>query len=267
MTDTDGKYFIGVDCEGVACAVGRYGAGLDGENLEFARREAALEANAAATALFDAGAREVIVWDNHHIGLNLDYRALDSRCGILLGAGHRGRFAGIDESFAAVLFIGYHAMAGTRGATLCHTYSSSDIQYYKINGVEVGELEIDAAYAGEYGVPVLFCASDDLCVAEAKRFFGGIAAVETKKSLSWNSALSRHPDAVCRDIYETVKKAAEEGPKTAPFTFSSPVRVEIRFQRSDAAASARLYGRDGRPFELTDGFTRAGTLNSIRDLF
>ena len=43
------KYYIAVDCEGVACAVGQSGAGLgNGENYRFACRQAAREAAAAA---------------------------------------------------------------------------------------------------------------------------------------------------------------------------------------------------------------------------
>ena len=66
-----GKYCVSVDCEGVACAVGVPGVGLgDGGSYAFACREAAREADAAARALFDAGAERVIVWDSHGTGVN-----------------------------------------------------------------------------------------------------------------------------------------------------------------------------------------------------
>lgn len=39
----------------------------------------------AVRALFDEGADEVIVWDNHGSGVNLDYDLLDARCRIALG--------------------------------------------------------------------------------------------------------------------------------------------------------------------------------------
>lgn len=261
------KYYIAVDCEGVACAVGAYGQGLTGENYQFARLQATREANAAARALFDAGAEEVVVWDNHHTGVNLDYEQLDPRCRILLGAGHKGRFLGLDNSYTAVLFIGYHAMEGTADAVLAHTYSSRSYQWWKLNGQEMGEMEIDGACAGEAGVPVLFCASDDRCVAEAKRFFGPIASVETKKSLSWNSAISGHPTAVCEQIYQTVLQAAAEGPKAKPYVLSAPIEAEIRFKRLDEAGAAALHDLEGRPFERVDGFTRRGRIRSVQDLF
>ncbi len=262
------KYYISVDCEGVACAVGHPGIALgDSENYRFACKQATREANAAAKALFDAGAKEVTIWDSHGTGVNLDYDELDPRCHILLGAGHKGRFVGIDESWTAVLFIGYHAMEGTFRAALAHTFSSKSYQWFKLDGRPVGELAIDAAYAGEHGVPVLFCASDDKCVAEAKAFFGEIATVETKRCLSFSSAISRQPAAVCEDIYQTVYQAAMKGPQVKPFVLPKPLSVEVRYQRMDMASAAGWIDRFGKPFAFVDAYTRAGEVNAVTELF
>lgn len=127
----------------------RPGEGLSygSANAAFAAREVLQEANAAARALFDCGAQRVILWDNHGGGVNFDYHQVDPRCEIALGSFHT-RFPGIDESFAGILFIGYHASASTKDAALSHTYSSKTYQYYRINGRDVGEMEIDAAFAG-----------------------------------------------------------------------------------------------------------------------
>lgn len=263
-----GKYYIAVDLEGIACAVGIPGEGLGrDENYRFACRQATREADAAARALFGAGADEVIVWDAHGSGVNLDYGSLDRRCRILMGSGHRGRFVGLDETFTGVLFLGYHAMGGTPRAVLSHTMTSKGIEYYKLGGRRVGELAIDAAYAGAQNVPVLFCASDDLCLAEALDTFGPIAVVETKQSLSWSSALCRHPEAVCEDIFNTVSQAAAEGPRVPPFRLPEPLEAEIRFTHATDAARANLTDISGRPFGFADAFTRTGTLHSVRDLF
>ena len=133
------KFYIAVDCEGPACVVGEPGKGLgSGENYRFACLQATREANAAARALFDAGAQEVVVWDAHGTGVNLQYDLLDPRCRILLGSGHRGRFAGMDKSYTAVLFIGYHARENTSRAVLAHTFCSTAFQYYKLDGKEAG---------------------------------------------------------------------------------------------------------------------------------
>lgn len=262
------KFYIGVDCEGVACAVGVPGQNLgDGENYKFAKRQATLEANAAAKALFEMGAEEVIVWDNHSTGVNLDYTLLDKRCKIALGSGHKGRFPRIDETFGGVLFIGYHARENTRESVLAHTYSSVAFQYYKVNGQEVGEMEVDASFAGLYHVPVIFVSSDDKAIIQARKSFPWIETVITKDSLSWNSAISKHPEAVCDEIYERVKIACERIDEMECYCFSEPLHIEIRYKRMDAANGAALFDTNGVPFGFKDAFTREGTVSSITCLF
>lgn len=262
------KFYIAVDCEGAACVTGSPGKGLkESPNAAFAFRQATREANAAALALFEQGAEEVIVWDNHGTGVNLDYDSLDTRCRIVSGAGHKGRFPKIDETFGGVLFIGYHSRENTFEATLAHTYSSTAFQYYKINGREVGELEIDAAFAGACGVPVLFVSSDDKTVAQVRESFPWAVTVQTKESLSWSSAISLHPLESCRRIQDGVREAMKKIEKMQSFSFSEPLEVEIRFKRMDDAHAAVLVDSKGTPFAFKDAFTRTGRIASLRALF
>ena len=138
---------------------------------------------------------------------------------------------------------------------------------YKLDGKEAGELAIDAAYAGELGVPVLFCAGDDACVAEARALFPGLAAVVTKEALSWTSALSRHPQAVCDDIYRTVRAAVPGAGTLVPYCMPGPLSVEIRYKRMEDAARAALTDRNGHPFAQPDPFTRSGVVDGVSALF
>lgn len=261
------RFFVAVDCEGVSCAVGKPG-GVLGEsgNYAFVQQQATREADAAVRALYASGAEQVIVWDNHHSGINLDYLMLDPRCDILSGSGHRGRFPTMDDTFGGVLFIGYHSRENTAQAVMAHTYSSLTYQYYKINGRQVGEMEIDAAFAGLCGVPVIFVSSDDITVSQAKEAFPWAETVATKQSLSHNSALSMHPLRVCGEIHAAVTRACTKLDTMKPYTFREPLDVEIRFKRMDAAQNAHLVDRNGEPFALVDPFTRAGTMTSIRNL-
>lgn len=261
------RFFVAVDCEGVSCAVGRPGGTLgESDNYAFVQQQATREAAAAADALFAGGAEQVIVWDNHHSGINLDYLLLDRRCDILSGSGHRGRFPTIDDTFAGVLFIGYHSRDNTDRAVMAHTYSSLTYQSYTVNGAEVGEMEIDAAFAGLHGVPVIFVSSDDVTVSQARAAFPWAETVTTKRSLSHNSALSKHPLRVCDEIRAGVTAALARLDGMKPYTFREPLDVAIRYKRMDAAQNARLYDRNGEPFALVDPFTRAGTLASVRNL-
>lgn len=263
------RYVISVDCEGVACVVGFPGMGLTKDNpaYPFAAREAMLEANAAAKALFDSGADEVIIWDSHGTGVNFDYDLVDPRCKIALGSGFGGRIPGMDESFSGLLFIGYHAKEGTKDGVLAHSYSSVTYQYVKVNGKEVGEMEVDAAIAGRMGVKVLFTATDAEGVKQAKESFPWIETVTTKEGSGWHAAVSLHPKEAQRQIYEAVKRAVQREDEMQVYTFEEPLNVSIRYKRLDTAHNVQLFDRERKPFAFADGFTREGTLNDVTELY
>ena len=263
-----GKFCISVDLEGLACVVGNYGQGLaDGtKNYSFAAQQGTREAAAAAEALFDNGADEVLVWDCHGTGLNLDYNAFDKRCRFIIGAGSRKRFPGVDSSYDGIVFIGYHAY-DTASATLSHVYSSSTFTKHEINGREVGELQIDAAIAGKMGVKTIFVSSDDICVGQAKESFPWINTVITKQSLAWNSCISKHPDLVCEEIYNSVADAVKNLDKMKAYTLSEPLTLTVRYKRIEYAQGCNLRNPDNTKFETVDAYTRKGVLNEIEHYF
>jgi D-amino peptidase len=233
------KFIVAVDNEGVACAVGSPAKGVcDSQQADWVRRQATREADAAIKGLFDAGATQVIVWDNHWRSLNLNYEDLDERCDIALGVGAEHRWPGLDSSFAGVLEVGYHSMDNTADGVLAHSFSPEDYQYMKVNGVEVGEIEIDAAMAGMHGVPLIFVSGDDHGTAEVKRFMPWVQTVTTKQGLGWNLALSKHPARVAAEIREGVAKAAGRLKEMKRFDFSEPITLEYRFKRIEAAQNA-----------------------------
>ena len=76
---------------------------------------------------------------------------------------------GIDESFAAAVFIGYHASEWTANAVRGHTISSARLLGVKLNGAEVSEGIYNAALAGQFGVPVAFVSGDRLAVTQLQQ--------------------------------------------------------------------------------------------------
>ena len=260
------KFIVAVDLEGVACAYAPYGESVEKAfNIEFIRKQATREAAAAVSALYDCGAEEVIVWDNHGRGCSLDYDMLDERCHIAIGATVETRYPILDSSFAGVLLIGYHAKASAGDAAIAHTFSSKEYQYIKINGKEFGEIGFDAAIAGEKNVPVIFVAGDDKTVKEAKEFLPWAETVETKKSFAYTRILSKHPKFVEKEIYENVKKAVGALDKMKCYKVDAPVMAEIRYKRTDAASHAKLVDMNGDNFEFEDAYTRKGMLKTIED--
>lgn len=259
------KFMVAVDCEGVACVVGRRGMALgEGKHYEWAAKQATREADAAAKGLFDAGATEVIVWDNHGTGINLSYEDIDQRCQIALGAGAQRRWPGLDSSFAGVAMIGYHAMDNTVDAVLAHSFSSATYQYIKVNGVEVGEMAIDAACAGELGVPLIFVSSDDKGIAEAQKLAPWVETVATKRGLGWNVTVSKHPLQAAMEIRQGAARAAHRLAEAKPFSFASPMQVELRFKRLEDAEQT---SRDRAGWLRVDPYVCRRTVERISDLW
>jgi D-amino peptidase len=262
------KFAVAVDCEGPACVVGRPGGTLnDSANYEFAKLQATREADAAARGLYDAGATQVIVYDYHGGGVNLHYDLLDSRVDIGLGSGARMRFPGLDSTFDGLLLVGYHAMDNTIDGVIAHTYSSATYQWMKVDGQEVGEIAVDAALAGGRGVPLLFVASDDKAVAEARQFFPGIETVTTKTGYGWNTAVSMHPARAVEAIYAGARRVGERvkaGERTKPFTFPTPVTVELRYKRIEPA-QGMTHRSNG--WERIDAYTVRKQFERIDDFF
>jgi D-amino peptidase len=259
------KFLIAVDLEGLACVVGSPNIVLtDSKNYGFACRQAVRETNAAARALFDGGAKEVIVWDNHGTQLNWEqYENIDERCDIILGSGNKNRWNFLDSTFSGVLLIGYHSMDNTNDAVLAHTFNSTNLQWIRMNDIEVGEIAIDAALVGKKNVPVIFVSSDDKGIAEANKFLPWAHAVVTKKGLGRNMAISKHPVRAAKEIYEGVAKSLQDIKKCQIFSFKEPIVCQIRYKRLENAQNAmkgikRVYEVDPytveRVFDTIDDF-------------
>lgn len=224
------KFMIAVDCEGVACVVGEPGVSLShSANMAFAREEATRETNAAIRSLFENGAEQVVVWDNHGEGANLVFDQLDPRCEIVLGTGFARRFPELDESYAGVLMLGYHPKAGTPGGVLAHTYCSAAYRSIRINGAEVGEIALDAAVAGELAVPVICIVSDQHGCNEATQHMPWVETVVTKQGFGRHCARGKHPQVVERQIELAVEQAMTTLNQKKPFRFDLPLSMELEF--------------------------------------
>lgn len=241
------EYLIAVDLEGIGGVVGVPNATLNGSgDYEVAKTNAVREINAAVAALFDSGATKVCVWDNHGGGGNLDFSKIDQRIEKINWRAYPYRLDfSVDHDFKGIIYLGYHAREGTFGGVLAHTYSSVAIQYAKINGTPVGELEIDSYIAATHGIPPIFLASDDVCTSQFKETSPATVTVNTKYGKGRNAAELRDEDEVVREIYEGVKKSVSANIPTV--SMKCPITLEVRYTRAEAAAEfyARGLADDG----------------------
>ena len=101
---------------------------------------------------------------------------------------------GIDESFDAILFIGYHASTTNSEGVRAHTMSSGTLTGVKLNGVAVPEAVINAAIAGHFGVPVVMISGDDAIVSEARDHLGDLEGAVLKWNYGFHSAMTVTPE-------------------------------------------------------------------------
>ncbi len=229
------RILLALDLEGVNLVVGEPYLGLvkGCEQWEIARMQAVKEINAAARALFDAGAEEVALWDNHGGGHNIDGELVDSRVTLLDPDPSLPRMYFI-EDYDCVCFFGYHAMEGTLGGVLAHTMNSKCNQYYKLNGRYIGEIDMDAYIAAEAGRPSCFFAGGDIACLQARRAVPGIVTVVTKTELERNQAIFRDNEKLLCEIGERIVDAVKT---LVPFTrLAFPATMEKSFKRMEDAA-------------------------------
>ncbi len=228
------KILIALDLEGVNNVKGVPYEALskDTDEWKIARRQGALEVNAAADALFAAGAEKVALWDNHGGGHNIDPADLDPRITLLDPDFGKPRMYFADD-YDCVCYFGYHAMEGTLGGVLAHTMSSKTVQFYKLGGKYIGEIDMDGYIAASHGKPsVFFCAGDIAC-DQAKRAVEGIVTVTTKREISRNEAEFRDNEVLFREIREKIVEAVKS--EHSYNTLSFPAVFEKSFKRVEDA--------------------------------
>lgn len=225
------KVYISVDMEGVAGVVTADQLLPGGFEYERFRHFMTDETLAAVRASKEAGAGEIVVSDSHGNGENLLIEEFPKDVRIVRAwPRHGGMMAGLDSSFSAAIFIGYHASTTNPNGVRAHTFSSAHYARVALNGNAVTEGEYDAAYAGAKGVPVVFASGDDAAVEELKSRLGNIETVETKKALSFHSAETLTPAASCEEIFAGVKTAFGRIRDFKPYVIKTPVTLEITFK-------------------------------------
>jgi len=240
------KVFIAIDLEGVAGYVK-----WDGADRERERRFITAEANAAIAGAFEGGATEVLITEAHANMRNIIPEQIDERAVFLSGQPKPlNHVAGIDASFDAAMFVGYHAKAGALNAIMCHTYSLN-IFSLKLNGIEVGELGADAAVAGHFGVPTVMAAGDRALCDEASSLIGDLETVCVKEGIGRHAAECIQPEKAYGMIRSGARSAVERRDSIEPFVIQPPIKVEVMFTAPDAADAVAFMP----PVERIDGRT------------
>lgn len=193
------------------------------------------EVNAAVKGLYQGGADSVVVYDGHAGGHNLLPFDLDPRVNLLAGTPVPPTLE-LDSSYAAVIFIGLHAMAGTANAILPHSYTW-DIQNIWVNGKKVGEIGGRVMLAGAFGIPAIMLAGDRAACEEFHQLVPKGDCAEVKHGVGQTMGFTLSSPAACALIQEKAREAMQHLAESEPYTVKGPVKVKVELTSSPSARS------------------------------
>ena len=200
------KVYISADIEGITNVTAWEETELGNIEHPMAAKQMTKEVISACEAAFECGATEIYVKDAHDSARNIICDQLPKGVTLIRGwtCTPESMMAGIDKSFDAAIFIGYHSGAGFNGNPLSHTMNKGN-NYVKINGKKIAEFDMNAYVAAYYDVPVIFVSGDEQLCEHAKEIVPNIEACGVKKG--WGEAtFNINPADACKLIKEGIQK-------------------------------------------------------------
>ena len=211
------RYLVMTDIEGVTGVT----TFPQAEKSEFGREMLMNDLCAVLEGIRDAGA-DAVVYDMHTDGRNVDINRVNSP--VVMGKPILGElYRGVGNDFDGLFLLGLHTMQHT-GHLLAHSYLREYDAIY-LNGLLVGEIGIEAALAGERGIPLKFISGDDMGCLEAKELISDIVTCPVKKSLGDDTAICLSPENTANLLREKAAEAVRAEVK--PFVVEAPYEIKI----------------------------------------
>lgn len=230
------KVFISADMEGIGGVVTDQQLGPTGFEYHRFREFMTAEVLAAIEGAREAGATEFVVADAHGNMQNLLIERFPAGVTIVRGSPRPlSMMEGIDSTFAAVFFIGYHSATTNPEGVRAHTISSATFAAIRINDEPMSESSINAMIAGSFGVPVALISGDEQAVGELQRLTAraGAAAVEgavVKRSISFHAAAVMTPEASQALIRAKARAAIARLRDFRPMRAQGPFSLDLTFK-------------------------------------
>jgi D-amino peptidase len=259
------RVLISVDMEGISGVTCKDDCTPGMPSYERFRRRMSAEANAAVAGAFAGGAESVVVTDSHGGARNILYEDLDERAELISGTANRhlGMVEGAQEAHAA-MFVGYHAWAGTAQAVLDHTILSRYCYHWWLNGVRVGEAQLNAALLAHFGVPVVLATGDDKLCAQIAETLPHARRVIVKHAMHMHTARSMPRAWVLRTIQAEATEAVAGAAKLPRPHIEGPQTLRVQFVRAGHADSASRWPTVVRVDDLTAEVTGQDIAEAFR---
>jgi D-amino peptidase len=193
------------------------------------------ELNSIIEGLLENKADKITINDAHGIMENLNVADLNPKVELISGKPKPvSMLFGLDDSYSCVFFTGYHAKADSDKGILAHTFSHI-FKQLKINGVTIGEIELNAIYTGLLNIPIALVTGDNITCDEAVDVLGNIKTVTTKTAISTTAAKCKPNEELFKELKLAAKEAVQNPGSWILYKKNPPYILEVDFKdRSNA---------------------------------
>jgi len=236
------KIYISADIEGVCGSTHWDEADNNKKDYTEFQKQMTAEVAAACKGTMAAGAKEIVVQDAHGTGRNITAKDLPDNVKLIRGwSGHPNAMVQeLDNSYDALMFVGYHSHAGSNGNPLSHTMRGSYVDYLKINDNYVSEFLLHGLLAATMNVPVAFLAGDDELCKHVKSTNKNITTVAVKEGIG-DSTVSLHPKEAIEKIWQGAESALKGDLNKCILPIYDKYKIELRFKKHQQAYNASFY--------------------------
>ena len=258
------KIYISADIEGVTGSTNWCETEKGEDCYEYYANQMTLEVKAACIGANNAGVTEIMVKDAHDSARNIDHRLLPENTKLIRGwSGDTfSMVQELDESYDALMYIGYHSAAGRDTNPLSHTMTTY-LDYVKINNHIASEFLIHSYIAAYLNVPVIFLSGDKGLCEDVKDFNENIETVAVKEGRG-NSTINIHPNLALKLIEESVQKALLKDLSTCKIKLPEEFEIEIRYKEHKHAYKNSFYPGVAKIDENTISFKSNDYMEVLR---
>lgn len=237
------KVFISADIEGIATTTTHDDCRNTSPTYAYHCEQMTSEVVAACEGAIEAGATQIVIKDAHGPANNIDIKRLPA-CAIIIRnwSGHPyGMVEGLDSSFDACLFVGYHNAASRNGNPLSHTTSGRPYQV-RINGRIASEFMVNSFVAAYEGVPTVYLSGDRQLCDDYRDLHPALVTTPVKDGHG-AATISIQPQLACDKIRIDVEKSLKQDLKAAKITLPEHFAVEVCYKlHTDATKNSYFPG-------------------------
>ena len=229
------KFYMRCDMEGVTGVVSFEQVVKGNREYAFARSMMMRDLLSAINGLNESGNHQIVVYDMHNDGRNLDIDKMPDNVKVYAGKPpYTDNFhQGIDSTFDGLILIGFHSMAGTLNGLLAHSYELETAEIL-VNNKSLGEIGIEAGIAGDFKVPLVLITGDSLGIKEAREL-----VPQTEYAVVKDFTSCKNRDETAREIREKALAIGKSLPSSKPLIFTPPINLKIILHPSEMCNKMR----------------------------